>query len=145
MRVYLDTSVYNRPFDDQTQPRIWLETLAFVVILQMVEAGEVELVSSSVLEYENSRNPFALRKRWVDRCFSLVGYYQEVDEGIRERAQELGKEGLKAIDAMHVACAEAAGSECFLTCDDRVIRRYQGRIKVFNPVDFVLSRTGGQL
>ena len=37
MKVYLDTSVYNRPFDDQTQPRICLETLAFVVVLQMVE------------------------------------------------------------------------------------------------------------
>jgi len=39
MKVYLDTSVYNRLFDDQTQPRIWLETLAFAVILQMIEAG----------------------------------------------------------------------------------------------------------
>jgi hypothetical protein len=26
-RVYLDTCVYNRPFDDQAQPRVWLETL----------------------------------------------------------------------------------------------------------------------
>lgn len=34
--VYLDTSVYNRPFDDQTQPRIWMETLALSVILQDV-------------------------------------------------------------------------------------------------------------
>lgn len=35
MRIYLDTSVYNRPFDDQAQPRIW--TLALSVILQLVE------------------------------------------------------------------------------------------------------------
>ena len=55
-RIYLDTSVYNRPFDDQTQPRIWLETLAFAVILQMVESGRLELVSSSVLKYENNRH-----------------------------------------------------------------------------------------
>jgi hypothetical protein len=41
MKVYVDTNVYNRPFDEQTQPRIWLETLAFSVILQMVEAGNV--------------------------------------------------------------------------------------------------------
>lgn len=26
MRVYLDTSVSNRPFDDQTQPKIFLES-----------------------------------------------------------------------------------------------------------------------
>lgn len=36
VRIYLDTCVYNRPFDDQTQPRIWLETLALSVIMQMI-------------------------------------------------------------------------------------------------------------
>lgn len=80
----------------------------------------------------------------MNRCLGLAGYDQRVDEGIRERAQELENEGLKAIDALHVACAEVAGSENFLTCDDRVIRRYQGGIEVLNPVDFVLSVTGGQ-
>ncbi len=144
MKVYLDTSVYNRPFDDQTQPRIWLETLALVVILQMIEAGEAELVSSSVLEYENSRNPFPLRRRWVKRCLSLASHFQKVDEDMRARAQELEKEGVGAIDALHMACAEAARSEYFLTCDDRVIRRYKGGIRVLNPVNFVLSTTGGQ-
>ncbi|WP_242045439.1 MULTISPECIES: hypothetical protein [unclassified Calothrix] len=59
-RVYLDTSVYNRPFDDQTQPKIFLETQAIILILQMVEARLIELVSSSVLDYENSRNPFVI-------------------------------------------------------------------------------------
>jgi len=144
LKVYLDTSVYNRPFDDQTQPRIWLETLALVVILQMIEAGEAELVSSSVLEYENSRNPFPLRRRWVKRCLSLASHFQKVDEDMRARAQELEKEGVGAIDALHMACAEAARSEYFLTCDDRVIRRYKGGIRVLNPVNFVLSTTGGQ-
>ena len=134
----------NRPFDDQTQPRIWLETLGFVVILQMVESGGVELVSSSVVEYENSRNPFPLRKGWVNRCLRLARHAQRVDESVRGRGQELEKEGLKAIDALHIACAEAAGSEYFITCDDWVTRRYQGGIKVLNPVDFVLSVMGGQ-
>jgi hypothetical protein len=45
---------------------------------------------------------------------------------------------------LHVACAEAAGSEYFLTCDDRVVRRYQGeKLRVLNPVDFVV-RMGGE-
>ncbi len=143
MRVYLDTSVYNRPFDDQTQPRIWLETLALGVILQMVEATEVELASSSVLEYENSRNPFPLRARWVKRCMSLASFYQKVNEGIRGRAEELEEGGLKAMDALHVACAEVAGSEYFLTCDDRLMHHYAGRIQVLNPLDFVRI-VGGQ-
>lgn len=144
MKVYLDTSVYNRPFDDQTQPRIWLETLAFAVILQMVEVGDLELVTSSVLGYENSRNPFQLRRHWVARCLRLASVYCEVDEEIRERAQELERQGIKAIDALHVACAEAAGSEYFLTCDNRLVRRYHDdKLLVLNPVDFVV-RMGGE-
>jgi len=143
LRIYLDTSVYNRPFDDQTQPRIWLETLAFVVILQMVGSGEAELVSSSVLEYENSRNPYSLRKCWVTRCLELASHRQKVDKGSRKRAQELEKKGLKVIDALHIACAETGGSHYSLTCDDRVIRRYPGEIEVLNPVDFVLAVIGG--
>lgn len=145
MKVYLDTSVYNRPFDDQTQPRIWLETLAFAVILQMVETGSVELITSSVLEYENSRNPFRLRRNWVTRCLRLASLHHEVDEDIRQRAVELEQQGLKAVDALHVACAETAGSEYFVTCDERVIRRYQDdRLQVLNPVDFVVRTGGGE-
>ena len=82
-RLYLDTSVYNRPFDDVSQPRIWFEALAFAAILQMRESGSVELVNSDVLEYENSRNPFLDRKTWVNSYLSLAGIYQEVDDSIR--------------------------------------------------------------
>jgi PIN domain len=144
LRVYLDTSVYNRPFDDQTQPRIWLETLALAVILQMIETGEIQLVSSSVVSYENSCNPFPIRKRWVTRCLQLAAQSQHVDERIRARAQELEMEGIGAIDALHLACAEAAESQYFLTCDDRVVRRYSGSMQVLNPVNFVMSTTEGQ-
>lgn len=144
-RIYLDTSVYNRPFDDQTQPRIWLETLAFAMILQMVESGALELVGSSVLGYENSRNPFLLRREWVSRCLKLASHHQAVDEGIERCAQELEQQGLNAIDALHVACAEAAGAAYFLTCDDRVVRRYRDKkLQVLNPVNFVMLIAGGK-
>ncbi len=66
MLIYLDNSVLNRPFDDQRQPRIWLETLAFSAILQMIEAGEVELAKSPIHFVENDRSPFASRRQWVE-------------------------------------------------------------------------------
>jgi len=65
MKVYLDKCIYNRPFDDQTQPRIWLETMTFTMILQMTESQQVGLVTSSVLGFENSNNPFPERREWV--------------------------------------------------------------------------------
>lgn len=145
LKIYLDTSVYNRPFDDQSQPRIWLETLAFGVILQMVAASDVELASSSVLEYENSRNPFPWRRRWVTHCTKLAKWHQMANPEIKKRAEELEQNGLKAMDALHVACAEGTESNYFLTCDDGIIRRYNGEnLQVLDPVNFVLEVTGGE-
>jgi predicted nucleic acid-binding protein len=112
-RVYLDTSAYNRPFDDQSQPKIFLETQAVIIILQMVEAKIVELVSSSVLDYENSRNPYPMKQEAMNRYLQLAELRQEVNEAIYQRAESLGQDGLKAIDALHVACAEALNSHYF--------------------------------
>jgi predicted nucleic acid-binding protein len=143
IKVYLDTSVYNRPFDDQTQPKIFLESQAVVIILQMVETGMVDLVSSSVLEYENSRNPYPLKQEAMNRYLQMAEAIQMVDEAIRQRSEELGHNGLKAVDALHVACAEMLRSDYFITCDRRLIKRCaELMLKVVNPVDFVLEVNG---
>jgi hypothetical protein len=76
--IYLDTSVYNRPFDDQTQLRICLETLAFVTIMQLVEIDEIILTTSSVLAFENHNNPFHLRQQWVNYCLNYAKQHQVV-------------------------------------------------------------------
>lgn len=139
-RVYLDTSIYNRPFDDQTQPKIFLESQAVVIILQMIEAEEVKLVSSSVLEYENNQNPYPVKQEAMNRYLQLADLRQEVDEVISKRAEELENNGLKAIDALHIACAEVVSSDYFITCDRRLINRCVGlTMKVVNPVNFVLE------
>jgi len=143
-RLYLDISVYNRPFDDLSQARVWLEALAFAVILQMLESGSVELVSSEVLEFENSRNPFPHSKVWVSFYLSLSKDYQELDESIRKRARVLESQRLDPLDALHLACAEEAKAGYFITCDERIIKRYQGEaLKVMNPVNFVISEVIG--
>jgi predicted nucleic acid-binding protein len=145
VKLYLDTSVYNRPFDNQTQPRIWLETLALALVLQLVETDEAILVNSSVLEFENTRNPLALRQDWMSRCLQQAKIYQLVDPSIRARAEYLEKSGLKAIDALHVSCAEAAEADYFLTCDDRLLKKHRLlTVKSMNPVDFVQKIMGEQ-
>jgi len=132
--------VSNRPFDDLSQPRIWLEALAFAATLQMREAGSVELVSSDVLQFENSRNPFLHRRTWVSFYLSLAVKYQELNASIHERAEGLERQGLGSVDALHLACAEKARAGYFITCDDRIIKRYRGEaLKVMNPVNFVIN------
>lgn len=141
VRVYLDTSVYNRPFDDQQQPRIWLETMALSVILQMVESGDCVLVTSSAVAYETSKNPHTERRAWVGRVSALAGEFVNVNPAIRQRAIVLEGFGIKALDALHVACAESVSVDFLLTCDDRLIRRYgqiaNTKTNVTDPVTFV--------
>ncbi len=146
IQVYLDTSVYNRPFDDQSQPRIWLENLAFSVILQLVENGKILLITSSVVAYENSRNPHELQRNWIEKTIGLADYHQLVNQEIKKRGEVLEKDGLKALDALHVACAEAANAAYFVTCDDRLIHRYQSlsrqQLKVCDPTEAVRILAG---
>ncbi|WP_072620740.1 type II toxin-antitoxin system VapC family toxin [Spirulina major] len=141
MKIYLDTNVFNRPFDDQTQPRIILETQALRTILKLIEMGNIELMSSSVLAYENSRNTSPVRQKWVHQCLALATTSQPLQNTIIQRAKALEQTGLKTIDALHVATAEAAQCEVFLTCDDRLLRRYSGPLRAMNPVTLVLELT----
>ena len=66
MLLYLDNSVLNRPFDDQRQPRIWLEMVSFSLVLTLIEAAEAKLIHSPIHDLENGRNPFPLRRRWIE-------------------------------------------------------------------------------
>ncbi|TDI43346.1 MAG: PIN domain-containing protein [Acidobacteria bacterium] len=140
-RLYLDVSVLNRPFDDQLQARIKLETEAFLAILERIEAGEFAMVGSSVLDFENGANPFAERKERVESYLKLASQFVKVDEVVKERAETIATFGFKSFDALHLACAEMA-AETFLTVDDKVIKRATDRageldLKVLNPIDFV--------
>ncbi len=56
-RIYLDTCCLNRPFDDQTQPRITLETLAILTILNQCQLGKWKLITSAALETEVAQTP----------------------------------------------------------------------------------------
>jgi hypothetical protein len=40
MKIYLDTCCLNRPFDDQRQHRVRLETEAVTLILKKIRQGE---------------------------------------------------------------------------------------------------------
>ena len=55
--MYLDNCSFNRPFDDQSQIRIHLETEAKLAIQKKIMDGEFEIVWSYMLDYENQQNP----------------------------------------------------------------------------------------
>ena len=56
-KVYLDNCAYNRPFDDQDDIRIRLESEAKIFVQEQIKDGHIDLVWSSVNDYENNDNP----------------------------------------------------------------------------------------
>ena len=46
LKIYLDNCCYNRPYDDQSQLRISLETQAKLQIQNMIKNKELQLASS---------------------------------------------------------------------------------------------------
>ena len=55
--IYLDNCCFNRPYDDQIQMKVYLETQAKIHIQTGIIAGRYGLVWSYMLEYENDANP----------------------------------------------------------------------------------------
>jgi len=53
MKIYLDNCCFNRPFDDQTNFRIRLESEAIKMILFLCEQKHWQLISSKIVEFEN--------------------------------------------------------------------------------------------
>ncbi|MBA2693008.1 MAG: hypothetical protein H0U65_11020 [Rubrobacter sp.] len=93
LRLYLDNNVYNRPFDDRTIQRNRKEADSAWVLLRAVEAEEVELVSSFVVEVEHSRLADPARRERVEDIISFAREYVAPNEEILQRAVALGRVG----------------------------------------------------
>ena len=110
MKLYLDLCCLNRPFDDQSQARIALESQAVVLILEKVDRGEHTLCNSAALVVENSLSPRMKVRREIDALLGRADVWIAHDKAIDDRAGELRKLGFKELDTYHIAAAEAAGA-----------------------------------
>jgi len=145
-RIYLDVCRLNRPFDDQTQDRIRLEAEAVLVILKHAESGECLWAGSEALDLEIAETPDPRRRARVRLLAQQAHETVSVREAGRMRARELQALGFRAMDALHVACAESAKVDYLFTTDDRMLRaaaRHSAalRVKVINPLAWPAERT----
>ena len=120
MKIYLDACCLNRPFDDQRQPRVRLEAEAISLILQKLHQHEWEWVGSEILVYELGQTVDMERR---ERLLLLEGQLHqnvEITEEILKRAEKLEASGFDSYDAIHLASAEQAKVDVFLTTDDGI-------------------------
>lgn len=141
MRIYLDNCCFNRPFDDQDQLRIRLETEAKLGVQEEILLGRIELVWSYILDYENQFNPFDERREAIQKWKSHAVMNVEESAGVLTKASQLKARGVSSKDALHVACAIAGKCGYILTTDEALIVKLKGMeaIQVMNPTEFILG------
>jgi predicted nucleic acid-binding protein len=137
----LDACCLNRLTDDQSQPRVREEAGAMEQILQMVQQDLATWVSSSILEVEIARNPDEERRNDVNSLLMFANEVVRPQTEDADRAAKLQDLGFSPFDALHLACAERAEVDVFLTTDDGLLsraRRYKGalRIRAENPLSW---------
>ena len=139
MRIYLDNCCFNRPFDDQSQIRIKLDAEAKLKIQEEIRFGNIKLVWSYILDYENSKNPFIERKEHIK------GWKKYAEQDIHENAEltvfanTLNEKGFQKLDSLHIACAIFMKCDYFLTTDDSILKKAAllDEIHIDDPIGFI--------
>ncbi len=140
-RVYLDNCCFNRPFDDQSQFKIKIESEAKLLIQEKIKNGEIELIWSFILDYENKNN---IDKRKQKEISIFEKYSKEYFIGTNktlEIAKNFVTLGLKNKDALHLASAVESQCEYFITTDKGIIKKNNiiSEITIINPIDFIIK------
>lgn len=139
MKVYLDLCAIQRPLDTYAHVRIALEAEAVLGILALCDAERLELVSSEALEYESEQSALPVRYEHTQAILAKAQIFAAVTAPVEQRAGTFVELGVKPLDALHLALAEAAGADYFCTCDDRLLRKLrqiQGlKMQVASPID----------
>ena len=146
IRVYLDNCAYNRPYDDQSQARIELETQAKLKIQRLIKNGQIELASSYMSLYECGENPdqnkAALITDFINNhssAFVSLGKKEQVEQ----EAAKIMETGIKYKDACHIASAICAKADYLISTDIRMLKYSTDKIRLINPIDFFFEEEEG--
>lgn len=142
MKIDLDACCLNRPFDDQSQNRIRLESEAILIIMNRMYTGEWEWIGSEVLVAELENTPDIEKRTYLTQLSAGVQTNVTLTEVDIIRTNELENLGFKSFDAMHIACSESANADVFLTTDDKLLKKDEREIdnlniRIANPLSWL--------
>jgi predicted nucleic acid-binding protein len=143
LKIYCDTNIFFRPFDNQVLPRIFIETNAVLIIFRAIEKKMLELTTSDVLFFEIARSRKKLPQE-ISQLFQLVKTRIVNTEQLLKQAETFQKKfKLLPADALHIASAQKAKAAYLITCDDFILKKYhcfqsEFPLPISNPIDFVI-------
>jgi len=138
-RLYLDNCCFNRPYDDQSVLKNYLEAEAKIYIQKEILQKNYELAWSYIMDYEISFNPFSERKiqilKWKNLAIVDINESNEVT-GIANEIIEKNI-NIKPKDALHLSCAIKAECNFFITTDTKILNKAIQNIIITDPIDFI--------
>ena len=140
LKIYLDICCLSRPFDDQTDVKIRLETDAKMYIQSLVKFKSLVLCSSFMLSFEINKCPIEESKNHISQFvkeFSLIHVSNQREDDITKLSKEIMETGIKYKDSIHIACSIIAGCDYMISTDKRLLKYETNKLKIVNPIDFV--------
>ncbi|MDR0410908.1 MAG: PIN domain-containing protein, partial [Treponema sp.] len=141
-RIYLDNCSFNRPYDNQTILRNYLEAEAKTYIQSQIINENLELAWSYMMDYEIHFNPFENRKNQIQKWKSVARVNIQYSENNVLLAKEIRKQKIKIKDSIHIACAIEAGCRYFITTDDKLLNKIVDNITIIDPITFIKHLEG---
>jgi predicted nucleic acid-binding protein len=100
----------------------------------------IELTDSFVLHEELScitdSHKLSIIMQFIRENTTAYVAADRIDE-VRSIAENIMRQGIKYMDAAHLACAIVSKSDYFLTTDKRVLKLKSDLIQAINPLDFI--------
>lgn len=116
---------------------IHLETEAKLYIQASVRDGKYDLVWSYMLDYENDENPYEDKKNAIEPWKHIANEFCTSSEDILLMGKDIMDKGIKAKDALHIACAIKSECDYFITTDMKLLNKNIENINIINPIDFI--------
>ena len=149
MKVYLNTNILCRPFDDLSQERIRNEAEAvnkifvsafgrlMTLIISEVALSEVELITDS----EKKNEVYSLIRELPKELI-------KIDEGLIKLSDDFLTKRIinDYMDVLHLVCADVSKTDFYITCDDELLQKhdlieryFKESFKILNPIEFIKS------
>jgi len=138
----MDVCCLNRPFDDLSQDKVYLEAEAILAIISRCEKSDWVLLSSGTIDYELSRLSNINKLTEVLSLYAVAKERVKLAKIAEQRADFFQQKGMKPLDSLHAATAESCNADVFLTTDDRLIKalkRVGFKINFANPVFWLME------
>ena len=138
----MDICCFNRPFDNQSSQKIYLETEAKLFIQRKIKDGIFKIVWSYILDYENMANPNIEARESIKKWENIASDIIFASDRIVENGKRLYKNGFGKKDALHIACAIEAKAQYFITVDKGILKKknIEYDIIIINPIEFAIMK-----